>query len=58
MNVDTRKRHTNAATSFPVAAKAGNWPADVTAYDHVHAEILSMSAMLANGIISQFPNRF
>jgi hypothetical protein len=52
------KQHLALTTKEAVARLTGNWTADVRAYDQVHAEILSMSHMLSNGIVRQFPRRF
>jgi len=52
------KQHLALTTREAAARLTGNWAADVAAYDQVHAEILRMSAMLSDGIIRQFPNRF
>jgi hypothetical protein len=52
------KRHLALTTNEAAARLTGHWRADVAAYDQVHAEILEMSAMLSDGIIRQFPNRF
>jgi hypothetical protein len=52
------KQHLALTTKEAVARLQGNWKADVTAYDQVHAEILHMSAMLSDGIIRQFSARF
>ena len=52
------KRHLALTTAEGVARIQGHWKADIAAYDKVHLEILQMSQMLSNGIISQFPDRF
>jgi hypothetical protein len=52
------KQHLALTTKEAVARLTGNWPADVAAYDQVHAEILRMADMLSTGIIHQFPRRF
>ena len=52
------KQHLALTTREAVARLQGNWKADVAAYDQVHAEILHMSAMLSDGILRQFSNRF
>jgi hypothetical protein len=58
MTSSMMKRHLALTTQEAAARLTGNWSADVAAYDRVHAEILQMADMLANGIIRQFPNRF
>jgi hypothetical protein len=52
------KQHLALTAKEAVARLQGNWKADVAAYDHGHAEILRMSAMLSDGIIRQFSTRF
>jgi len=52
------KQHLALTTKEAVARLQGNWKADVAAYDQVHAEILHMSEMLSDGIVSQFSVRF
>ena len=52
------RQHLALTTKEAVARLQGKWTADVRAYDQVHAEILSMSHMLSNGIVRQFPSRF
>jgi hypothetical protein len=52
------KTHLALTAQEGVARIAGNWKADVAAYDKVHDEILQMSQMLSDGIVQQFPERF
>ena len=52
------KNHLALTTKEAVARLQGHWAADIAAYDQVHNEILSMSHMLAMGIIDQFSSRF
>jgi len=50
--------HLMLTTDEAVAHLQGKWSADIAAYDKVRAEILMMADALANGIITQFPERF
>lgn len=40
------------------ARLAGDWAADIAAYDQIHIQGLHMADMLSDGIISQFPKAF
>jgi hypothetical protein len=52
------REHLDATTREAVARNAGDWAADVAAYDAVHVQILAMADMLSSGIVDQFPRLF
>ena len=56
--VDMMKMHLLTTTDEVKARLAGNWDADVRAFDAVYDHILKMSDALADGIVKQFPEKF
>ena len=50
--------HLDATGTEALARKNANYSADVTAFDNVHIQILTMADMLTEGIVKQFPNMF
>jgi hypothetical protein len=52
------RSHLRLTTNEVVARLTSNWPADVRAYDRIHAQILRMADMLSDGLVHQFPGRF
>jgi len=50
--------HLRLTTDEALARLAGDWAADVAAYDAIHLHALGMADTLSSGIVSQFPGRF
>ncbi len=56
--VDMMNMHLSTTTDEVVARLTKNWEADVRAFDAAYAHILAMSDALADGIVTQFPDKF
>lgn len=56
--VDLLNVHLKLTKDEAVARLGGNWAADVSAWDDIFTEIMTVSDTLADGIILQFPERF
>ncbi len=55
----TEMRHHLDLTLHEAQARlAGDWAADIAAYDAIHEHILGMADLLSNGIVRQFPKQF
>jgi hypothetical protein len=50
--------HLDQTLAEATARLAGDWEADVAAYEQVHLHILDLADTLSAGIIEQFPDRF
>ena len=50
--------HLDLTFAEAAARLAGDFEADVTAYDRIHVQILHMADMLSDGIVAQFPSQF
>ncbi|HEX8728658.1 MAG TPA: hypothetical protein VF739_08555 [Ktedonobacterales bacterium] len=56
--VDLLNVHLKLTKDEAVARLSANWAADVSAWDDIFTEIMTVSDTLADGIILQFPDRF
>jgi hypothetical protein len=56
--IDILGIHLKLTKDEAVARMEGKWEADVEAFDQILTEILTLSDVLADGIVKQFPDRF
>jgi hypothetical protein len=55
---DLLMQHLKLTKNEVVARLQSNWEADVEAFDQIFTEILTVSDVLADGIVRQFPDKF
>jgi hypothetical protein len=56
--LDMLNEHLAMTTREATARLQHRWNDDVTEFDHIHTQALSMADALSNGIIRQYPERF
>ena len=56
--IDMLHQHLALTTQEATARLQGRWQEEVTSFDRVTAQALSMADALAAGIIQQYPQRF
>ena len=52
------RTHLDQTLAEATARLTADWDADIAAYDDIHLHILAMADALADGIVTQFPDRF
>jgi hypothetical protein len=52
------RTHLDQTLAEATARLKGDWAADIAKYEEVHLHILEMADTLADGIVTQFPDRF
>lgn len=52
------RHHLDLTLQEAQARLAGDWAADIAAYDAIHQHILAMADVLSAGIMAQFPKQF
>jgi hypothetical protein len=56
--LDLLNQHLSLTKSEVVARLSKKWDEDVSAFDDIYTEILTLSDALADGILKQFPEKF
>lgn len=55
---DMMRTHLDQTLAEATARLKADWAADIAEYDRIHVHILGMADALADGIVTQFPDRF
>jgi hypothetical protein len=56
--VDLLAQHLSLTKQEVTARLKGQWDADVDAFDQIYTEILTLSDVLSDGLVKQFPDRY